>query len=77
MSGGGAKGAYGIGVLQGILENLEGDEGEYDVISGVSVGSINALGMSTYDYGQQEEMVQALSEMWLNLNKSGVYRSWP
>ena len=52
LSGGGAKGAYAVGVLKGVLENLEGDEGEYDVLSGVSVGSINALGMSMFDYGE-------------------------
>jgi NTE family protein len=52
MSGGGAKGAYAAGVLKGVFENLKGDEGEYDVLSGVSVGSINALGMSMFDYGQ-------------------------
>jgi len=52
ISGGGAKGAYAVGALKGVLENLKGDEGEYDVLSGVSVGSINALGMSMYDYGE-------------------------
>ena len=52
ISGGGAKGAYVVGVLKGILENLEGDDGDYDVLSGVSVGSINSLGIAMYDYGE-------------------------
>jgi predicted acylesterase/phospholipase RssA len=49
VSGGGSKGAYEVGVMQGVVDIL--DE-EYDVISGVSVGSINALGFSIFDYGK-------------------------
>jgi NTE family protein len=48
VSGGGSKGAYEVGVMSqmvGILDN------EYDVITGVSVGSINAMGFGVYDYG--------------------------
>lgn len=77
LSGGGAKGAYAVGVLKGILENIEGSEGDYDVLSGVSVGSINALGIAIFDYGQRKEMVDFLSDLWLNLTSEGVYRSWP
>lgn len=48
VSGGGSKGAYEVGVIKGVVEYLED---QYDVYSGVSVGSINALGFSLFDYG--------------------------
>lgn len=57
LSGGGAKGAYAVGVLASVVEQLGHSENYYDVFSGVSVGSINALGMSLYDYGEEKEMV--------------------
>jgi predicted acylesterase/phospholipase RssA len=44
-----------------VVENLND---EYDVISGVSVGSINALGMSIFDYGHQKEMVDFMIGKW-------------
>ena len=51
MSGGGSKGAYAVGVMATVVDMLEHHENKYDVISGVSVGSINALGFSIFDYG--------------------------
>ncbi len=42
LSGGGAKGAYEAGVLKTVTEMLSSEEAFYDVVSGVSVGSINA-----------------------------------
>ena len=59
MSGGGSKGAYEVGVMQGVV-NILNDE--YDVFTGVSVGSINAFGFSIFDYGQQKEMVDFMIE---------------
>ena len=48
LSGGGAKGAYEVGALQYLLTNLPAPHNQYDVISGVSVGAINALGYSLF-----------------------------
>lgn len=46
LSGGGARGAYAVGVVQGIVEILglsAKDRSPFDIYSGTSVGSINAL----------------------------------
>ena len=39
----------------------------YDIISGVSAGSINAFGMSLFAQGEEEIMVQYLSDVWADL----------
>ncbi len=39
---------------------LNGTDMEYDVISGISVGSINAGGFSLYPKGQEKESAENL-----------------
>ena len=49
MSGGGAHGAFEAGVLWGLVKNdKDKRKFEYDVITGVSAGSINALGIAAW-----------------------------
>ena len=50
---------------------------EWDVVSGVSAGSINALAMSGYPVGQEAEMAQWLSDEWKNLKTEDVWVDWP
>ena len=54
LSGGGSKGAYEIGVMESFVNMLPEAESYYDVISGVSVGSINALGFGTFGKGEEK-----------------------
>ena len=49
---------------------------EYDVISGVSAGSINALAITGYPIGQEKEMSEWLSGLWKGLKDSDVYTDW-
>ena len=51
---GGVKGAYEIGALKALVDNLEAQEVAYDVVSGVSVGSINSAGLSLYKKGDEK-----------------------
>ena len=67
MSGGGACGAYEAGVLYGLFHNApDKDQYRYDVLSGVSAGSINSAMISTFPVGQEEQMLDFLSEQWQN-----------
>lgn len=63
LPGGGAKGAFQVGVLQVLREQGF----TYDVISGISVGSLNGAMLAT---GQFERMI----EVWKHLSPSQVYR---
>jgi predicted acylesterase/phospholipase RssA len=63
MSGGGAHGAFEAGVLWGMIKNdADKDKYRYDVVSGVSAGSINALGVAAWEIGKEEGLVEFLSE---------------
>jgi predicted acylesterase/phospholipase RssA len=60
-----------------VVDMLEHHENKYDVISGVSVGSINALGFSIFDYGEEQEMIETMVGVWTNLTDDNVFRKWP
>jgi predicted acylesterase/phospholipase RssA len=48
MSGGANKGAYEGGVIYGLTHNLPENETQWDVVSGVSAGALNAVGVSVW-----------------------------
>src|SRR5947208_7232684 len=47
LSGGGARGAYHVGVLAGLAERLPGLE--FPILSGMSVGAINTFYLAAQD----------------------------
>jgi predicted acylesterase/phospholipase RssA len=53
LSGGGSKGAYEVGVLHQLARQLNGTDAQYDVISGISVGSLNAGALSLFKKGDE------------------------
>jgi len=46
LEGGGDKGAYEAGVFSYMANHLPPEEVQYDVLTGVSVGALNAAGLS-------------------------------
>lgn len=65
MSGGGSKGAFEAGVLYGLVMNDQNKtKYEYDVVTGVSAGSINTGAVSLFKPGDEVNMVQFLSDTW-------------
>ena len=57
LSGGASNGAWEVGVLWGLINYGTPSDYEYDVVTGVSVGSINALFLAGYPKGQEVQMV--------------------
>ena len=55
LRGGGTKGNYEVGVLQSFYDNLPSEEIEYDVVVGVSIGSINAGTIGIYEKGDETD----------------------
>jgi len=75
MSGGGARGAYQVGVLRAIARFLPRRAPiPFRVICGTSAGSINAASLAShardFQYG-----VARLARIWGNLRTNDVYRS--
>lgn len=77
LSGGGARAAYQVGVLQALAEILPDDNTyPFPIICGTSAGAINALALAAHP-GNFKESVHALANMWCNLSVGDVYlHSW-
>jgi NTE family protein len=73
LSGGGAKGAYQIGVLRHLLSDLQI---HYDILTGVSVGALNATFLAQYSKGQEQQAYTNLRELWLDIDDSKIYKNW-
>jgi len=78
LQGGGDRGAYEAGVLYGLVMNAPNPiDFQYDVVTGVSAGSINALGVMIYEKGEEVEMVEFLNQSWLATGQRDVFAEWP
>ena len=51
MSGGGSNGAWEAGVYWGLLNYGETEDYKYDVLSGISAGSINSVALVGWPIG--------------------------
>jgi NTE family protein len=75
LSGGGARGAYEAGVLSWVLDDLPHRLGRpihFDILTGSSVGAINACYVAA-TLGQPGAG-RRLADIWQSLEVSGVYR---
>jgi len=76
LSGGGNNGAWEVGVLWGLLNYGVASDYTYDVVTGVSAGSINAAAMAGWKVGDEFKCVQWLSDMWKNLSSPDIWQDW-
>ena len=73
LPGGGARGAYQVGVLQAIMEFMP--EGfRFPVISGTSAGAINAAVLASHAK-DQDHGVDRLNHFWTHIHCEDVYRT--
>ena len=57
MSGGGTNGAWESGVLWGLINYGNADDYKWDVVTGVSIGSVNSAYMAMYAVGDEANAV--------------------
>jgi predicted acylesterase/phospholipase RssA len=76
LEGGGDKGAYQAGVVRALVDGLPIDEVGWQVLSGVSVGALNAGGLTKFAIGDENAMADYLIEMWRGISASQVYKNW-
>lgn len=74
LSGGGARAAYQVGVLRHIAQRVP--DLSVPVITGVSAGAINAICLAAHR-GDFREASAALTDAWLTLTTSRVFRTTP
>lgn len=74
LSGGGARGAYEVGVLSYLLDSLttlRGSAPPIDIICGTSVGAINACYLAAH-IGEPRQGITRLVDMWTELRLHDV-----
>lgn len=72
LSGGGARGAYQVGVLRYIARQRPLTH--FPILTGVSAGAINASFLAARS-DSYDSAVEALAEHWLSLSTDGIFRT--
>ena len=70
LSGGGALGAFEAGVFSSIIQQ---QQGQWDLITGVSAGSINALYLSSIEPQDEIKFIPLYESLWSSLKNSDIY----
>jgi predicted acylesterase/phospholipase RssA len=77
LEGGGDKGAYQAGSILGLVDNLKSGETEWDVVTGISVGSLNGIALASYELGKEKDAAEFLKSIWKNLKgNTDIYQNW-
>lgn len=78
LSGGGARAAYQVGVLQAVADMLpKGAPNPFPILCGTSAGAINAASIAIYAH-QFREAVWRMVHVWGNFQVGQVFRTdWP
>ena len=72
LSGGGNNGSWEVGVLYGLVNNGTASDYAYDVVTGVSAGSINTIAMAGWEVGNEKAMADWLSDLALERSESST-----
>lgn len=70
LSGGGARGAYEVGVLSYVLDNFARTRGaapRFDILCGTSVGAINACFLAAH-LADPTQGIRRLADLWTQMN---------
>jgi len=76
LSGGGSFGSFQNGIVSNIINNTDNTDNYWDIISGVSSGSINAVYLSQFnkDHNLKQELYN-MENLWSNLKTKDVYNN--
>ena len=72
MTGGGARGAYQVGLLRCLARHFP--ELEIPIITGVSAGAVNAVHLAAH-HGTLRQAAEELTELWCDLTPDRVFRT--
>ncbi|PHR94327.1 MAG: patatin [Robiginitomaculum sp.] len=72
LTGGGARGAYQVGVIKAVAELSEDTRVRFPVITGVSVGALNAVAVASY-FDSFERSTYHLEHFWRSLRTHKVF----
>ena len=70
LSGGGSHGSF----QAGVLNKLHNENKRWDIITGISAGSINGMMLGMFSPDNQNDGIQLLRDVWLNISSNDIYR---
>ena len=70
LSGGGSYGAFEVGVITKLIDD---NKGQWDFITGVSAGSLNAYYLSTIPIEEEKEASKSFKSLWTSINNNDIY----
>lgn len=76
VAGGTERGAYEAGAISALLTNLPAGQAEYDVVTGVGIGAINAMIVASYPQGQEAQAAAKLQSFWNSFTTATLYTDW-
>ena len=76
LSGGGTNGAWEAGVIWGLTHYGNPSDFFWDVITGVSAGSVNTIGQIGFEPSDTVKATEYLSYTWASHTNKDVYREW-
>lgn len=75
LEAGGDLGSFEAGAFKAFVDTLPAEEVQYDVFTGISIGSINALGLSQFAKGEEKVQAEWLLNLWKGLKRTDVYKN--
>jgi len=77
LEGGGDRGAFQAGAISGLVNNLPPEKVQWDVVTGISIGSINTLMFGVYPVGKETNASNDLLDHWMSISSANIYQNWP
>ena len=66
-------GAWEVGIIWGLVNHGNSSDYTYDVVSGISAGSINTAAMAGFAPEDIVENAQFLSDTWANIKNTEIW----
>ena len=76
LSGGGARGAYQVGVLKAVAEVTGYKESPFDIVSGLSAGAINGTWIASHDESFPD-VVESMWQAWAGISSDDIFKTNP
>ena len=74
LSGGGDHGAYEVGALEGLIAGLPKEQTEWSVVTGASLGGVNAWIMGQHKIGEEATAVAFLKQFWSQVCSTYIFK---
>ena len=59
-----------------MIENLQPEEVRWNIVTGISVGGLNGIGISMHKVGDETTAKEFLLELWRATSRNDVYSNW-